>query len=777
MKTYYKTEEWSIIEEGFSPEDHKKSESIFSIGNGRIGQRANFEEKYSGESLQGSYVAGVYYPDKTRVGWWKNGYPEYFAKVLNAPNWIGINVKVEGLELDLAKCKISNFKRTLNMKEGYLERIFTAELENGKIIKVLAKRFVSMANPELAAIKYSVTPINFSGKISFEPYIDADIKNEDANYDEKFWLEVMREVESNAGYIVAETKKTAFQVATGMRFNITQDHVSFGFDVVTYEKEKYISNHVTVDCKKDQETVLYKYVACISSEYYDKKELLTKVKLLANNAASAGFELLLNDHIKVWDAKWKESDIIIEGDTAAQQGIRFNIFQLNQTYTGEDERLNIGPKGFTGEKYGGSTYWDTEAYCVPFYLSTADESVSKNLLKYRFKHLEKAIENGEKLGFKNNAALYPMVTMNGEECHNEWEITFEEIHRNGAIAYAIYNYVEYTGDKNYLAEFGLEVLMAISRFWAQRVSYSEAKNQYVMLGVTGPNEYENNVNNNWYTNYIAKWTLSYTIEVLDFVKNHDKQHYNEILSKWNFNADAEVKHWNEVINKIYLPEDQKLQIFLQQEGYLDKEQILVKDLDISERPLNQKWSWDRILRSCFIKQADVLQGLFFFEKDFDTETIARNFDFYEARTVHESSLSPCIHAIIAAKIGRKEKAYEMYLRTARLDLDDYNHEADEGLHITSMAGSWMSVIYGFGGMRIKNGELHFNPYVPAEWQTYAFKIKYRKSLLNIKISRKNIDITNNSDVKTIFYLKDKQYTILPNEVIAVSNDLKLSLSE
>ena len=770
MKTYYKTDEWNIIEEGFSPEEHKKSESIFSIGNGRIGQRANFEEKYSGASLQGSYVAGVYYPDKTRVGWWKNGYPEYFAKILNAPNWIGINVNIGEEDLDLAKCKVSNFKRILNMKEGYLERSFTAEFENGKIIKVHAKRFVSMDNPELAAIKYSVTPVNFDGKIVFTPYIDADIKNEDANYDEKFWLEVDRNVEEREGIVITETKKTHFHVATGMKFNITRDHVtSVDFDVVTNEKEKYVENIAKIDCKQGQEIVLYKYVAVLSSEYHEKSDLLEKTKKQVDEAASTGFERLLNSHIQVWDEKWKESDIIIEGDSEAQQGIRFNIFHLNQTYTGDDERLNIGPKGFTGEKYGGVTYWDTEAYCLSFYLSTADEKVGRNLVKYRYKHLEKAIENAQKLGFKDHAALYPMVTINGEECHNEWEITFEEIHRNGAIAYAIMHYVKYAGDKAYLAEYGLEVLIGISRFWAQRVSFSEEKQQYVMLGVTGPNEYENNVNNNWYTNYIAKWTLGYTIEVLDFVSEQYPNKYKEIVNKWEFNSNEEVKKWNEIINKIYLPEDKKKQIFLQQEGYMDKEQIMAADLNPLERPLNQFWSWDRILRSCFIKQADVLQGLFFFENDFDKETIARNFDFYEPRTVHESSLSPCVHSIVAAKIGRKEKAYEMYLRTARLDLDDYNHEADEGLHITSMAGTWMSVIYGFGGMRVHEDALHFNPYLPTEWDTFSFKIKYRKALLNVQITRKTIEISNSSNVDVNLVVKGEKVYLKANESVSIAN--------
>src|SRR5690606_32114665 len=227
-----------------------------------------------------------------------------------------------------------------------------------------------------------------------------------------------------------------------------------------------------------------------------------------------GFDTLFAEQIAAWAQKWAENDIQIVGDVAAQQAIRFNIFQLHQTYTGEDDRLNIGPKGFTGEKYGGSTYWDTEAYCLPFYLATAPQQVARNLLVYRYKHLPKAIANAETLGFGAGAALYPMVTINGEECHNEWEITFEEIHRNGAIAFAIYNYIRYTGDTSYLAESGLEVLIGIARFWAQRVNWSEARQRYVLLNVTGPNEYENNVNNNWYTNTIASWCLEYTLATL-----------------------------------------------------------------------------------------------------------------------------------------------------------------------------------------------------------------------------------------------------------------------
>lgn len=766
MKNYIKHDEWNIIEKGFDPHVNKVSESLCSIGNGRMGQRANFEEKYSGETLQGTYIAGIYYPDKTRVGWWKNGYPEYFAKVLNAPYFTGIAIKINGEELDLAKCKVIEFTRILNMKEGLLNRTFKAILQNGIEVKVNAQRFMSIVDDECAAIKYSISA-NTNASFEISPFIDADVKNADANYDEKFWNEINRNVTTNEAYITTETKKTLFQVCTAMKTQVTIDGNETIAQPDSTNNEKYVAITYALTVTANQEVSIYKYCTVTTSENHDKEKLILTAQANLKNCFSKGYSKLVEEQKNAWAKKWAESDIVIEGDAAAQQGIRFNIFQLNQTYTGQDERLNIGPKGFTGEKYGGSTYWDTEAYCVPFYLSTADEKVARNLLIYRHKHLKRAIENAEKLGFKNGAALYPMVTMNGEECHNEWEITFEEIHRNGAIAYAIYNYCNYTGDKDYLNEYGLEVLIGIARFWAQRVNWSESKKKYVMLGVTGPNEYENNVNNNWYTNYLAVWCLKYAMEAHDYVKQSNRKAYKRIVELSGFDAKTETNQWKDIVKKMFYPYDKQLDIILQQEGYLDKEQILVEHLPATDRPINQKWSWDRILRSCFIKQADVLQGIFFFEDDFDNATIERNFDFYEKRTVHESSLSPCVHSILACKIGRIEKAYEMYLRTARLDLDDYNNDTEDGCHTTSMAGTWMSVIQGFGGMRVKNNQLHFNPVLPSQWKSLSFKILFRRSLLKVKVSASQVEIENQSSHTLMIIVKDKPYDLKALETILI----------
>jgi maltose phosphorylase len=739
MNTYI-PDPWKIIENTFSPEQNKASESVFSIGNGKMGQRANFEEDFSGPSMQGHYIAGVYYPDKTKVGWWKNGYPEYFAKVINAPSWIGFHIIIDGETLDLATWKVIHFTRELDMKQGFLFRSFEAESPKGKRISVKSKRFLSLIKDELGLIQYSITAVNQDIKIEVKPYLDADVENEDSNYDEKFWIPVSSEINNNIASVIAKTKKTEFVVCTSMKNKILVNGADTKIQFTNLIQEKYIEQSTSLSITKGSTLTIEKYASVLSSLNHKSVDIQANAENQLTEAYKIGFDSLFEEHSQRWASIWEHCDIAVDGDVSAQQGIRFNIFQLNQTYTGNDERLNIGPKGFTGEKYGGVTYWDTEAYCVPFFLSTADPKIVRNLLIYRHKHLQKAIENAAKLGFNNGAALYPMVTINGEECHNEWEITFEEIHRNGAIAYAIYNYIRYTNDTNYLGEYGLDVLIGISRFWKQRISFSTDKQKFVMLGVTGPNEYENNVNNNWYTNKIAQWTLSYTLDSLNFVKETQPARFAEIAEKNNFQFETETKDWKNIVENLYLPYNEKLNVFMQQDGYMDKEQILVCDLDPKQRPINQHWSWDRILRSCYIKQADVLQGIFLFEDEYDTDTIKRNFDFYEARTVHESSLSPCIHSILAARIGNFDKAYEMYLRTARLDLDDYNHEVHDGLHITSMAGTWMSFVYGFGGLRVNNNMLSLNPIIPEKWKTYSFKIRFRNRVIKIKVSKNLIDI-------------------------------------
>ena len=748
--SYIKIDPWKISEEGFDPKRVKSSESIFSLGNGAMGQRANFEERYSGPTFQGSYVGGVYYPDKTKVGWWKNGYPEYFAKVLNAPNWIGMDLFVDGNPLDLFKSKkVKHFRRELDMQTGIYLRSFEVEMQSGKVLDIQIKRFLSLTEASLGVIQFNVKVLQGNCSLSMESFVDGDVRNQDSNWDDPFWNHIETEATDKLIGIHSKTNKSNFEIFT-YAYTYFEDSKGKAVKDNTLITSKNRLAHL-LDCqlKTGESCSFVKLGGYINGKHHPSITFKAKAKQLINNYSDKSFDTLAHQQALEWSKIWEDADIQIEGDVAAQQAIRYNIYQLNQTYNGKDAELNIGPKGFTGEKYGGSTYWDTEAYCLPFYMATKGPEIARNLLKYRYNQLEKAIENAEKLGFKRGAALYPMVTLNGEECHNEWEITFEEIHRNGAIAYAIYNYERFTGDTQYIPEMGIEVLVGIARFWAQRVNFSNAKKAYVILGVTGPNEYENNVNNNWYTNYIAKWCLEYTLSHCLKIQHENPTVWKALTVKLNFVID-ELNEWKEIAKAMYLPKHPEQELFLQQDGFLDKTLDNVNQIPVKQRPINQHWSWDRILRSPYIKQADVLQGFYFFGDHFNHQALETHFDFYEPLTVHESSLSPCIHAILAARLNRMNQAYSFYLQTSRLDLDDYNKEVEEGLHITSMAGTWLSVIEGFGGVQIIDNKLYLNPKLPNHWSALKFKLFFRGTWIQVKVSKSGVEINkNNPDVKVI----------------------------
>jgi len=739
MKKNLVTDEWCIIENEFHAGYKRGSESIFSLGNGRIGQRGNFEEPYSSDSLPGSYLAGIAFLDRTRVGWWKNGYPKFFSRIPNAPDWSGIHIRLIDEELDLATWDVEDFSRRLDMRQGISYRDFTATSPKGNTLKVHVEHINSMANQNLCAIKYSVTSIDYEGKISLVPYINGDVKHETSNFNERMWNILRLETKNDHAYLWSQTRHEDAQACFAMTFQLFRNSKETTGSPIRIEKEKRVGFSAGSDIKPGERVTLIKYVAITSSLYYDRQALVDEAVKQSREAKSKGWDAVIQEHARVWEDIWNQSDVVIEGDPEAQQGIRFNIFQLHQTYRGDDPRLNIGAKGFTGEKYGGNTHWNTELCCIPYFLYTQNKETARNLLLYRYNQLPKAIENARKLGFKDGAALYPMVTINGDECHNEWEITFEEIHRNAIIVYSIVQYTVMTGEEKYMANYGLEVMIAICRFWEQRVSFSQKKQKYVLLGVTGPNEYENNVDNNWYTNFSCVQCLKFTIHYLDDIAHKYPEEYAHLHRKTAF-RNTEIKRWSEIIENMYYPEDEELGIIVQHDGYMDKELKLAHEIPANERPINQHWSWDRILRSCYIKQSDVLLGLYLYNYAFDPETIRRNFEFYEPKTLHESSLSPFVHSILAARIGDIEKAYSLFLRSVRLDLDDYNNEIGEGLHITSMAGSWLALVKGFAGMQIIDNSVSFSPSIPKGWDKYAFKIRFRERILNVDISPNTITI-------------------------------------
>ena len=719
MKRIFDVNPWHVLTTDFKPENKRLQESMTSLGNGYMGMRGFFEEDYTGDTLPGIYLGGVWYPDKTRVGWWKNGYPEYFGKVINAVNFIKINFKLNGTKIDLATANFSDFKLDLDMQHGTLTRSFIVD-QDGQRVRVTFERFLSVAQKELSVQK--VTFENLSDQaveLKVASALDADVKNEDANYDEHFWN--VHEVTDDR--LIAQTVPNDFgtpQFTSGMQVSYVTSLTHKAAEVTdTATVDRYFGTleaGASVSFEK-------RVVVVTSRDYPTDDAIMTALQRLTDTVSAQSFDDLLAAHEAGWADRWQQSDIQIEGDTEAQQGMRFNLFELFSTYYGDDPRLNIGPKGFTGEKYGGATYWDTEAFAVPVYLGITKPEVTRNLLMYRYKQLDGAYHNARQQGL--DGALFPMVTFNGIECHNEWEITFEEIHRNGDIAFAIYNYTRYTGDTSYVLHEGSKVLTEISRFWADRVHFSKRNQQYMIHGVTGPDEYENNVDNNFNTNYLAQWTLKYTLEILDQVSDDQ-------AAALNVTAE-ERAHWQDIVDRMYLPYDKDLDIFVQHDGYLDKDLAPVSAIPADQLPINQHWSWDHILRSPYIKQGDVLQVMYDFIDDFSKTQLKHNFDFYEPMTVHESSLSPAIHAVLAADLHYEDKAVAFYNRTARLDLDNYNNDTVDGLHITSMTGGWIAMVQGFAGMRVHDGQLSYRPFLPKQWSNYSFRQVFRVRIIEVTV--------------------------------------------
>lgn len=727
MKRIFEVSPWTITTHELNPADKRLQESITSLGNEYMGMRGMFEETYTGDSLQGVYIGGVWFPDKTRVGWWKNGYPEYFGKAINALNFVKAEIRIDGDLIDLAKTPFDDFELSLDMKAGILHRSFIV-----KGVKISVDRFISVAKKELADLRWTFVSVDkATHQLELTSLIDADVMNEDSNYDEKFWDVLDKEADEESAFIMTRTIANPFgvpQFTVAARQRFVSDLPAVG----SVNDDKQVGN-VFAGIVTETPVQIEKRVIVTTSRDYDTNDAVKAATddLFADIASNTYNDLVI-DHTTGWAKRWEKADVQIEGDEEAQQGIRFNLFHLFATYYGNDARLNIGPKGFTGEKYGGATYWDTEAFAIPVYLGVTDPAVVKSLLKYRYQQIEGAYHNAKQQGLAG--ALYPMVTFDGIESHNEWEITFEEIHRNSTIAYAIYNYTHLTGDRSWLENEGSEVLIGIARFWADRVHYSARNDAYMIHGVTGPNEYENNINNNYYTNWMAKWVLSYALENIDAVAP-------EFQTKLNVTAE-ERKHWQDIVDKMYLPEADVTDVngvprhvFAAHDTFLDKELVPVRDLDPKHLPINQHWSWDRILRSPYIKQSDTLHAMYYFPDAFTEQQKRDNYEFYEPFTVHESSLSPSVHSIIAADLKMADKSVEFYERTARLDLDNYNNDTSDGLHITSMTGAWLSIVQGFAGMRVRDDQLHFEPFLPDKWQGYSFRFLFRGRLLSVAVDQ------------------------------------------
>lgn len=724
-KKYFEVHPWKIIEKGFDPEQGRVSESIFSLGNEYMGIRGQFEEAYSGDRLIGSYFNGIF-EDKPL------SYPEYFkgfAKrccfMINANNWLYTRIFVDGCELDLAKIPFTNFYRELDMKTGIVTRSFSA-----LGVKFTFERFVCIADHHIGGQKImfesdAAHEIRLISGIDFTPVHEEEGKN--------YWIEE----DKRENYIVCKTVSSGQRIYSEFKTNI--------FACNSCNAEKIVANQYDISLKKIFvfEKVVYNFAERNEKAVIDYAE--------ADRKLAKTYEYYKKQHTNRWRKIWEHSDITIDGDDESQQGIRFCIFNMHQTYHGDDGRLNVGAKGLTGEKYSGWTFWDSETYCLPFYMFN-NPKAAKNLLMYRYNTLKQAQERAIEQDCKG--ACYPMVTIDGTESCGVWQHGNLEIHVTAAVAYGVWHYVRNTGDTEFLKNYGIKLLIETSRYFASRGGWSPKTGEFGLYGVMGPDEFHMMVNNNTYTNYMVKKNFLYTIEI---VKRYGGEVGEKELAEWQLKAD-----------KMRINYDANTELFEQHDGYFDLPEYDVKHMNPDKCPIYKYWAYDSIFRVNMLKQPDVILMMFFYSNDFTYAQKLKNFKFYENRCSHESSLSPAIHSILAAEVGKGDIAEKYMAYGSRIDIDDYNRNTRQGLHVTSMAAAWMNIVYGFGGMRSDGDILSFRPQIPQKWTAYEFRIIVRNALLKVRVTGKEAVFQLLEGNKITLKIDDKIYevTAIPT-VIAV----------
>jgi maltose phosphorylase len=471
-------------------------------------------------------------------------------------------------------------------------------------------------------------------------------------------------------------------------------------------------------------------------------------------ATKNGYDKALDANKRYWSEIWKKSDIVIDGDKEDQQGIRFAIFQLEQTYHGFDSRDNIGAKGLTGEAYSGHAFWDSETYCLPYYLFN-NPSAAKDLLMFRYFGLEEAKKRALMLDCKG--ACYPIATLNGKEGCNLWQHASLQFQPSTGVVYGIYHYEKVTGDHDFVLDYGLEMILEIARFLLERGQWNADRSHFGFYGVMGPDEFKMMVNHNTYTNYMAKKTFQYARELLE--KYQKDPRTSRVLAKIKMSKD-ELKRIREAEEKMFILYNPKTKLFEENEGFFGLPHIDIDKIPTIEFPLYSHWSYDRIYRGDMIKQPDVLMFMFLHSAAFTKEQKLANYDFYEPRCIHESSLSPSIHSIFACELGKPKEALSFFAFATRMDLDDYNRNTAEGLHMTSIAAAWMNIVYGFGGLRSDGDCLSINPQLPAVWKSYSFHILYQGNRLKVEVDKKGFLIINQTRRSVVLSVAGKKRKII-----------------
>ncbi len=735
MSVKYKlsTEDWLITEKKYNPKKQGQYESLFTLGNGYLCVRGSLEENPH-DSYRGTYIAGIF--DKSEG---------YVREIVKAPGWIDFSIWIDHHRFAVDSCKVLSHERTLDLRKGILHRRARLRDQQGRIIRLETRRVVLAHQVRGAVLDVTVTPENFSGELRVHSGLNGEVTNLGyfARERVKHLNLVKMSREDKHIYLEMETRDDKTKIAMAAQ-TIFKNSPASAVKVNRIYGEK-VSQVFLFKAEKGKGYNFTKWVATFTSREGYERQLEAAASDLVRDMAYEGLDRHLKQHLEVREKDWQQTDIIIKGDRKAQKGIRFNLYQLLIVKPHHDPTVSIGAKFLTGEGYKGHVFWDTEIFILPYYIFTFPEQ-AKNLLLYRYYTLKGALENAKAVGYKgakiawesadSGLEMTPSYGIREDGTNIKIFTGEEEHHIVSDVVYGINNYVNATGDKEFLYTYGAEIVFQTAQFWLSRVE--KRRGRYEIRKVIGPDEYHEHVDNNAFTNYLVMWHLNYAFDLHEKMKKDQPEMLKGLLKKIGL-KENDFERMRVIAKTIYFPYDQKSELIEQFEGYTTLKDYLVKERDKFGMPkLPHGVDPLSLEKTTLLKQADVVLLLYLFVDRFSDHLKSKNYHYYEARTIHQSSLSPCIHAIMGLEVGLHRRAYDYFMKTSYIDLINYGGNTPDGIHAAATGGAWMTIVHGFAGMRVRNYELCFNPWLPKKWQELEFIVNWQGGVIKVKINHRTI---------------------------------------
>ena len=722
-------EPWTVTEEGFDPKNLRENESAFALANGFIGMRGNLEEGSAAgaETIQGSFLNGVFDSEPIVYGEKAYGYAKNHETICNVMDAKSLVLYADGERLDLGVSEVKDHKRVLDMRAGTLNRSFTWHTKSGAVLSIAFTRTVSLTHTELAASRLELQCLSGTCALRLESGIAPAViaegdPNDPRNAAGKDRSLAIGRRFAEGGLIAMEqkTKNSGYTIVCAVEHRGIDGNAAVMDRAVQWIAEQTLEAGQGLRLDKS---------ICYMATRIDENPAIRDDALRTCRSAP-DFDTMLREQRESLDAFWAGAGLMIEGDDALLQGLRFNLFHIYQS-AGRDGRRNIAAKGLTGEGYEGHTFWDTEAYILPVFIYT-DPALARKLLEYRYAILPNARARARELGHAKGA-LYAWRTIDGEECSAYFPAGTAQYHIDGDIAHAVCEYFDATEDLDFLAEYGAEILVETARLYYDLGFFSAAKGgRFVLNCVTGPDEYNVMVNNNVYTNCVAEENFRSARDAMAFLREKRPDDYKRLCDSIGF-APEEAEDWLRAADHMYYPAPRD-GIYPQDDDFLDRKPWPLDTIPADKHPLLIHYHGLTIYRHMVCKQADLILAMTQYGERWTREEKKKNFAFYDSVTTHDSSLSMAVFSILANEIGNVKTGYDYFMSSARLDLDDMHHNTKDGLHMANMAGTWTGLVRGFGGMRSGNGKLSFAPVCPPQWQGYSFRVSYRGRSIQVDVN-------------------------------------------